>query len=100
MPSFGAGLGMVISSGLAIPMGYIQHVRRQPARLGGLAAGSVAGARPPPRRRLPAHDAGVAAGDFDLLFALTAVAAGLVALSSLVTDLVPAWLDPRLRSRA
>jgi peptide/nickel transport system permease protein len=43
---------------------------------------------------------GIAAGDFDLLFGLTAVAAGLVAVSSLVTDLVLAWLDPRVRSRA
>ena len=43
---------------------------------------------------------GIAAGDFDLLFGLTAVAAALVAVSSLVTDLVLAWLDPRVRSRA
>ena len=43
---------------------------------------------------------GIAAGDFDLLFGLTAVAAGLVAVSSLVTDLVLAWLDPRVRARA
>ena len=43
---------------------------------------------------------GISAGDFDLLFGLTAVAAGLVAVSSLVTDLVLAWLDPRVRARA
>jgi peptide/nickel transport system permease protein len=43
---------------------------------------------------------GIAAGDFDLLFGLTAVAAGLVAVSTLVTELVLAWLDPRVRSRA
>jgi peptide/nickel transport system permease protein len=43
---------------------------------------------------------GIAAGDFDLLFGLTAVAAGLVAVSSLVTDLLLAWLDPRVRARA
>ena len=43
---------------------------------------------------------GIAAGDFDLLFGLTAVAAGLVAVSSLVTDLVLAWLDPRVRARS
>ncbi len=43
---------------------------------------------------------GIAAGDFDLLFALTAVAAGLVAVSSLATDVVLAWLDPRVRSGA
>ena len=42
---------------------------------------------------------GIAAGDFDLLFGLTAVAAGLVAVSSLVTELVLARLDPRVRSR-
>ena len=42
---------------------------------------------------------GIAAGDFDLLFGLTAVAAGLVAVSSLVTDLVLAWLDPRVRAQ-
>ena len=43
---------------------------------------------------------GIAGGDFDLLFGLTAVAAGLVAVSSLVTELVLAWLDPRVRSHA
>ena len=43
---------------------------------------------------------GIAAGDFDLLFGLTAVAAGLVAVSSLATEVVLAWLDPRVRSRA
>ena len=43
---------------------------------------------------------GIAAGDFDLLFGLTAVAAGLVAVSTLVTDLVLAWLDPRVRSHS
>ena len=41
---------------------------------------------------------GIAAGDFDLLFGLTAVAAGLVAVSSLATDVVLAWLDPRVRA--
>ncbi len=41
---------------------------------------------------------GIAAGDFDLLFGLTAVAAGLVAISSLATDVVLAWLDPRVRA--
>jgi peptide/nickel transport system permease protein len=41
---------------------------------------------------------GIAAGDFDLLFGLTAVAAALVAVSSLVCDLVLAWLDPRVRT--
>ncbi|MEO8687028.1 MAG: ABC transporter permease [Solirubrobacteraceae bacterium] len=43
---------------------------------------------------------GIAAGDFNLLFGLTAVAAGLVAVSSLATEIVLAWLDPRVRSRA
>ena len=43
---------------------------------------------------------GIAAGDFDLLFGLTAVAAGLVAVSSLATEVVLAWLDPRVRARA
>jgi peptide/nickel transport system permease protein len=43
---------------------------------------------------------GIAAGDFDLLFGLTAVAAGLVAVSSLATDVVLAWLDPRVRAQA
>ena len=43
---------------------------------------------------------GIAAGDFELLFGLTAVAAGLVAVSSLATDVVLAWLDPRVRSQA
>jgi peptide/nickel transport system permease protein len=43
---------------------------------------------------------GIAAGDFDLLFGLTAVAAGLVAVSSLATDVVLAWLDPRVRASA
>ena len=43
---------------------------------------------------------GIQAGDFDLLFALTAVAAGLVALASAVTDLVLAWVNPRVRARA
>ena len=42
---------------------------------------------------------GIAAGDFDLLFGLTAVAAGLVAVSTLATDVVLAWLDPRVRAR-
>jgi len=43
---------------------------------------------------------GIAAGDFELLFGLTAVAAGLVAVSGLVTDLLLVWLDPRMRGRA
>jgi ABC-type dipeptide/oligopeptide/nickel transport system permease component len=43
---------------------------------------------------------GIAAGDFDLLFGLTAVAAGLVAISSLATEVVLAWLDPRVRAQA
>jgi peptide/nickel transport system permease protein len=43
---------------------------------------------------------GIAAGDFELLFGLTAVAAGLVAVSTLVTELVLAWLDPRVRSHS
>ena len=42
---------------------------------------------------------GIAAGDFDLLFALTAAAAGLVAVSSMLTDLALEWLDPRVRAR-
>jgi peptide/nickel transport system permease protein len=42
----------------------------------------------------------IAAGDFELLFGLTAVAAALVAVSSVVTDLVLAWLDPRVRASA
>lgn len=42
---------------------------------------------------------GIAGGDFELLFGLTAVAAGLVAVSSLMTELVLAWLDPRVRTR-
>jgi peptide/nickel transport system permease protein len=41
---------------------------------------------------------GIAAGDFDLLFALTAIAAALVAVSTLLTDLALAWLDPRVRT--
>jgi peptide/nickel transport system permease protein len=43
---------------------------------------------------------GIAAGDFDLLFALTAIAAALVAVSTLLTDLALAWLDPRVRTGA
>jgi peptide/nickel transport system permease protein len=43
---------------------------------------------------------GIAAGDFDLLFALTAVAAGFVAVAGLLADLALAWLDPRMRTRA
>jgi peptide/nickel transport system permease protein len=43
---------------------------------------------------------GIAAGDFDLLFALTAVAAAFVAIAGLVAEGVLAWLDPRLRARA
>ena len=41
---------------------------------------------------------GIAAGDFDLLFALTAIAAALVAVSTMFTDLALAWLDPRVRT--
>ena len=43
---------------------------------------------------------GIATGDFDLLFALTAVAAAFVAIAGLVAELALAWLDPRMRSRA
>jgi peptide/nickel transport system permease protein len=43
---------------------------------------------------------GIAAGDFDLLFGLTAVAAAFVAVAGLVTDLALAWLDPRMRERS
>jgi peptide/nickel transport system permease protein len=43
---------------------------------------------------------GIAVGDFELLFGLTAVAAALVAVSSLATEVVLAWLDPRVRARA
>jgi peptide/nickel transport system permease protein len=43
---------------------------------------------------------GIAAGDFDLLFALTAVAAAFVAVAGLIAELALTWLDPRLRSRA
>ena len=43
---------------------------------------------------------GIAAGDFDLLFALTAVAAAFVAVAGLVADFALVWLDPRLRTRA
>jgi peptide/nickel transport system permease protein len=42
---------------------------------------------------------GIAIGDFDLLFALTAVAAGFVAVASLLADFALHWLDPRLRTR-
>jgi peptide/nickel transport system permease protein len=42
---------------------------------------------------------GIAAGDFDLLFGLTAVAAALVAVTGLVAELALAWLDPRVRAR-
>jgi peptide/nickel transport system permease protein len=42
---------------------------------------------------------GIATGDFDLLFALTAVAAAFVAIAGLVAELVLAWLDPRVRHR-
>jgi peptide/nickel transport system permease protein len=42
---------------------------------------------------------GIAIGDFDLLFALTAVAAGFVAVAALVADFALHWLDPRLRAR-
>jgi peptide/nickel transport system permease protein len=43
---------------------------------------------------------GIAVGDYPLLFALTAIAAGFVAVSMLLTDLALAWLDPRVRARA
>jgi peptide/nickel transport system permease protein len=43
---------------------------------------------------------GIAAGDFDLLFALTAVAAGFVAVAGLAADFALTWLDPRMRTRA
>jgi peptide/nickel transport system permease protein len=43
---------------------------------------------------------GIVAGDFDLLFALTAVAAGFVAVAGLPADCALAWLDPRVRARA
>jgi peptide/nickel transport system permease protein len=43
---------------------------------------------------------GIAIGDFDLLFALTAVAAAFVAIAGLVAELALHWLDPRLRSQA
>jgi ABC-type dipeptide/oligopeptide/nickel transport system permease component len=43
---------------------------------------------------------GIAAGDFDLLFALTAVAAGFVAVAGLLADLALNWLDPRMRDHA
>ena len=42
---------------------------------------------------------GIAAGDFELLFGLTAVAATFVAVTGLVTDLALTWLDPRTRAR-
>jgi peptide/nickel transport system permease protein len=42
----------------------------------------------------------IAVGDFDLLFALTAVAAGFVAVAGLVADFALTWLDPRMRTRA
>ena len=42
---------------------------------------------------------GIAAGDFDLLFALTAVAAAFVAIAGLLADSALHWLDPRLRTR-
>ena len=41
---------------------------------------------------------GIAAGDFDLLFALTAVAAAFVAIAGLLADFALHWLDPRLRT--
>jgi ABC-type dipeptide/oligopeptide/nickel transport system permease component len=43
---------------------------------------------------------GIAAGDFDLLFALTAVAAAFVAIAGLIAELALHWLDPRLRAQA
>jgi peptide/nickel transport system permease protein len=39
----------------------------------------------------------IAVGDFDLLFALTAVAAGFVAVAGLLADFALHWLDPRMR---
>ena len=41
---------------------------------------------------------GIAAGDFDLLFALTAVAAAFVAIASMIADVALHWLDPRMRT--
>ncbi len=41
---------------------------------------------------------GIAAGDFDLLFALTAVAAAFVAIASMIADFALHWLDPRMRT--
>ena len=41
---------------------------------------------------------GIAAGDFDLLFALTAVAAAFVAIAGLIADFALHWLDPRMRT--
>jgi peptide/nickel transport system permease protein len=43
---------------------------------------------------------GIATGDFDLLFGLTAVAAAFVAIAGLVAELALTWLDPRMRARA
>jgi ABC-type dipeptide/oligopeptide/nickel transport system permease component len=43
---------------------------------------------------------GIATGDFDLLFGLTAVAAAFVAIAGLAAELALAWLDPRMRARA
>jgi peptide/nickel transport system permease protein len=42
---------------------------------------------------------GIAAGDFDLLFGLTAVAAAFVAVAGLLAELALTWLDPRLRTQ-
>ena len=42
---------------------------------------------------------GIAVGDFELLFALTAVAAGFVAVAGLLADFALHWLDPRMRTR-
>jgi peptide/nickel transport system permease protein len=39
-------------------------------------------------------------GVFNLLFALTAVAAGFVAVAGLLAEFALTWLDPRMRSRA
>ena len=41
---------------------------------------------------------GIAAGDFDLLFALTAVAAAFVAIAGMIADFALHWLDPRMRT--
>jgi ABC-type dipeptide/oligopeptide/nickel transport system permease component len=93
---FGAGLGLVVESGIAIPVFSLTGVT-MPIVVTNLVlieqVFSIPGVFTGMRR-------GIAAGDFDLLFGLTAVAAGLVAVSSLATDVVLAWLDPRVRAGA